>query len=132
MSWRTVLPLTSSRPASSLPVHSRRLWSKDRRRSSRAAGVSMLDTSPVEQERFFPKPALDSRSLTAPAQEMPMTSTAIRPFRVDVPQAELDDLRDRLARTRWPDDYEGVGWDYGTDLTTMKELATYWRDGYDW
>ena len=61
-----------------------------------------------------------------------MTSTAIRPFRVDVPQAELDDLRDRLARTRWPDDYEGVGWDYGTDLATMKELATYWRDGYDW
>jgi microsomal epoxide hydrolase len=61
-----------------------------------------------------------------------MTSTAIRPFRVDVPQAELDDLRDRLARTRWPDDYEGVGWDYGTDLATMKELAAYWRDGYDW
>jgi pimeloyl-ACP methyl ester carboxylesterase len=61
-----------------------------------------------------------------------MTSTALRPFRVDVPQAELDDLRDRLARTRWPDDYEGVGWDYGTDLATMKELATYWRDGYDW
>jgi pimeloyl-ACP methyl ester carboxylesterase len=63
---------------------------------------------------------------------MAMTSTAIRPFRVDVPQAELDDLQDRLARTRWPDDYEGVGWDYGTDLATMKELATYWRDGYDW
>jgi len=61
-----------------------------------------------------------------------MTSTAIRPFRVDVPQADLDDLRDRLARTRWPDDYEGVGWDYGADLATMKELATYWRDGYDW
>jgi pimeloyl-ACP methyl ester carboxylesterase len=61
-----------------------------------------------------------------------MTSTALRPFRVDVPQAELDDLRDRLARTRWPDDYEGVGWDYGTDLATMKELATYWRHGYDW
>ena len=61
-----------------------------------------------------------------------MTSTAIRPFRVDVPQAELDDLRDRLARTRWPDDYEGVSWDYGTDLATMKELTTYWRDGYDW
>lgn len=61
-----------------------------------------------------------------------MTSTAIRPFRVDVPQAELDDLQDRLARTRWPDDYEGVGWDYGADLATMQELATYWRDGYDW
>jgi pimeloyl-ACP methyl ester carboxylesterase len=61
-----------------------------------------------------------------------MTSTAIRPFHVDVPQAELDDLSDRLARTRWPDEYEGAGWDYGTDLATMKELATYWRDGYDW
>lgn len=61
-----------------------------------------------------------------------MISTAIRPFRVDVPQAELDDLQDRLARTRWPDDYEGVGWDYGADLATMQELATYWRDGYDW
>ena len=61
-----------------------------------------------------------------------MTSTAIRPFRVDVPQAELDDLQDRLARTRWPDDYEGVGWDYGTDLDYMRELAEYWRDGYDW
>jgi pimeloyl-ACP methyl ester carboxylesterase len=61
-----------------------------------------------------------------------MTRTDIRPFRVEVPQAELDDLQDRLARTRWPDDYEGVGWDYGTDLATMKELATYWRDGYDW
>ena len=61
-----------------------------------------------------------------------MTSTTIRPFRVDLPQAELDDLQDRLARTRWPDDYEGVGWDYGTDLATMKELATYWRDSYDW
>ena len=61
-----------------------------------------------------------------------MTSTDIRPFRVDVPQAELDDLQDRLARTRWPDDYEGVGWDYGTDLDYMRELAEYWRDGYDW
>src|SRR4029453_3753868 len=129
MSWRTVLPLTSSRAASSWPVHSRRRWSKDRRRSSRAAVVSMVDSVPWKEERLVPNCALDSRLLTAPAQELPMTSTAIRPFRVDVPQAELDDLQHRLARTRWPDDYEGVGWDYGTDLATMKELATYWRDG---
>lgn len=56
----------------------------------------------------------------------------IRPFRVDVPQADLDDLRDRLARTRWPDELPGVGWAYGIPLEYVKELAGYWRDVYDW
>ena len=39
-----------------------------------------------------------------------------RPFVIDVPQATLDDLRERLGRTRWPDEVEGAGWDYGTSL----------------
>jgi pimeloyl-ACP methyl ester carboxylesterase len=56
----------------------------------------------------------------------------IRPFRVDVPQADLDDLRDRLARTRWPDELPGVGWSRGVPLGYLQELAAYWRDGYDW
>jgi pimeloyl-ACP methyl ester carboxylesterase len=56
----------------------------------------------------------------------------IRPFRIDVPQADLDDLRDRLARTRFPDALPGVGWSYGTDPGYVRELAEYWRDGYDW
>ena len=50
---RTVLPLTSSRAASSLPVHSRRRWSKDRRRSSRAAVGSMLDSVPGSRSDWF-------------------------------------------------------------------------------
>ena len=54
------------------------------------------------------------------------------PFRIDIPQADLDDLRDRLARTRWPDQLPGVGWDYGIPLEYVKELAGYWRTGYDW
>jgi epoxide hydrolase len=58
--------------------------------------------------------------------------TAIRPFRIDVPQADLDDLRDRLARTRWPDELAGVGWARGVPLGYLKELAAYWADGYDW
>ena len=58
--------------------------------------------------------------------------TEIRPFRIDVPQADLDDLRDRLARTRWPDQLPGVGWDYGIPLEYVQELASYWRSGYDW
>jgi epoxide hydrolase len=66
-----------------------------------------------------------------------MASTAhsdpeIRPFRIDIPQADLDDLRDRLARTRWPDELPGVGWTRGVPLGYLKELAWYWADGYDW
>ncbi len=56
----------------------------------------------------------------------------VRPFTVAVPEAVLADLRDRLARTRWPDEIAGAGWAYGANLTFMRELAAYWRDGFDW
>jgi Epoxide hydrolase N terminus len=56
----------------------------------------------------------------------------IRPFRIDVPQADLDDLADRLARTRWPDELPGTGWEAGVPLGYLKDLAAYWRTGYDW
>jgi epoxide hydrolase len=57
---------------------------------------------------------------------------SIHPFRIDVPQADLDDLKARLARTRWPDQLPGAGWDYGIPLDYVQELAGYWRTGYDW
>src|SRR6266550_1950467 len=60
------------------------------------------------------------------------TERRIRAFRIEVPDADLDDLRDRLARTRWPDELPGVGWSYGVPLGYLKELAEYWRAGYDW
>ncbi len=60
------------------------------------------------------------------------SGTEIRPFRIDIPQADLDDLRERLARTRWPDELPGVGWAHGVPLGYLKELAAYWRDAYDW
>jgi pimeloyl-ACP methyl ester carboxylesterase len=56
----------------------------------------------------------------------------IQPFTINIPQASLDDLRDRLARTRWPDELPGVGWSYGVSLAYLKELADYWRTTYDW
>lgn len=56
----------------------------------------------------------------------------ITPFRVQIEQSVLDDLRDRLRRTRWPDQIPGSGWDYGANLEYMKELITYWRDDFDW
>jgi pimeloyl-ACP methyl ester carboxylesterase len=56
----------------------------------------------------------------------------IREFRIDVAQSDLEDLQERLARTRWTDEIEGAGWDYGTSLGYLKELTDYWRDGFDW
>jgi pimeloyl-ACP methyl ester carboxylesterase len=69
----------------------------------------------------------------------------IWPFRIDIPQADLDDLADRLGRTRWanelpPESREGgdqagpfpPGWEYGVPLVYVKELVEYWLGSYDW
>jgi epoxide hydrolase len=56
----------------------------------------------------------------------------MRPFRIDIPQAALDDLHERLARTRFPDELPGVGWSRGVPLGYLKDLADYWRDGFEW
>ena len=61
-----------------------------------------------------------------------MAEAAIRPFRVEVPQADVDDLRERLARTRWPGEVPGAGWARGVPLGYLRELAEHWRTGYDW
>lgn len=65
-------------------------------------------------------------------QDAAHNEVEIQPFRIDIPQDDLDDLRDRLGRIRWPDELPGVGWDYGIPLGYLKELAAYWRDSYDW
>ena len=57
---------------------------------------------------------------------------AVRPFTIDVPDEVLVDLRERLARTRLPDDLPGTAWDYGTDREYLEELLAYWRDEFDW
>jgi microsomal epoxide hydrolase len=61
-----------------------------------------------------------------------MHHMSIQPFKVDISQATLDDLRDRLARTRWSDEVAGAGWNYGTSLSYLKELVRYWQNEYDW
>jgi epoxide hydrolase len=61
-----------------------------------------------------------------------MTDTDISPFRIDVPQTVLDDLQERLARTRWPDQLPDAGWNYGVPLGYVRELADYSRSDYDW
>src|SRR5215211_5038764 len=73
------------------------------------------------------------------------TDAEIRSFRIAIPQADLDDLADRLARTRWtnelPSEERGggvqtgpvpPGWEYGVPLDYVKNLVEYWQTGYDW
>jgi epoxide hydrolase len=67
--------------------------------------------------------------LSTPVDREPQ---ALRPFRLEVPQEQLDDLRDRLARTRWPDEIAGAGWRYGVPVADLRDLAEYWRTSYDW
>ena len=54
-------------------------------------------------------------------------SDDIQPFRIEIPQADVDDLHDRLASARWPGELPGVGWTRGIPLDYLKELAEYWR-----
>ena len=56
----------------------------------------------------------------------------VQPYEVHISDDTLEDLRQRLARTRWPDEIPGSSWDYGSDLDYVKELTDYWRDEFDW
>jgi epoxide hydrolase len=56
----------------------------------------------------------------------------VREFRIDVPESELTDLRDRLARTRWPEAATVDGWTQGVPVDYARELCEYWASAYDW
>ena len=56
----------------------------------------------------------------------------MQPFKIQVPDSVLEDLKQRLSRTRFPDQLEGADWTYGTELSYLRELVSYWRDKYDW
>jgi pimeloyl-ACP methyl ester carboxylesterase len=68
----------------------------------------------------------------APAQTPATTGSEIRPFRVDIPQADIDDLHERLDHTRWPSELPRVSWNRGVPVGYLKGLVQYWRTGYDW
>ena len=61
-----------------------------------------------------------------------MTAVALEPFRIEIPESALDDLHERLVRTRLPEQIPDAGWDYGMELGYLTELLAYWRDEYDW
>ena len=60
------------------------------------------------------------------------TGSDIKAFTLPYSDAAVEDLRSRLAQTRWPDEIPGSGWDYGVDLEFMRKLCGYWKDQFDW
>ena len=75
-------------------------------------------------------PAAENRTTAAPAAAT--TKDAVRPFRVQVPESELVDLRQRIAETRWPDRETVADRSQGAQLAKIQDLAGYWEKGYDW
>jgi len=73
----------------------------------------------------------DPSAGSASSEEQP-DPEAIRPFTIDIPDEVLTDLRDRLARTRLPEQSPGTGWDQGANRAYMMELLAYWEDEFDW
>jgi pimeloyl-ACP methyl ester carboxylesterase len=71
-------------------------------------------------------------SMSVTTSEQTTNATAIRPFTVEVPQAEIDALRGRLAATRWPDKEKVDDRSQGVQLAKLRPLVEYWGTGYDW
>jgi hypothetical protein len=57
---------------------------------------------------------------------------AVEPFSIHFSQHAMDDLRGRLARTRWPDEVADSSWDYGFNLQSLQEICGYWQNQFDW
>ncbi|RTE06468.1 epoxide hydrolase family protein [Paenibacillus whitsoniae] len=70
--------------------------------------------------------------MNTPISASEKNAKAIRPYRLETPQAALDDLTYRLTHTRWPDELPGAGWQYGVPLPFVKDMADYWRTAFDW
>ena len=71
----------------------------------------------------------EAHPLQSMQQIKPMS---IEPFTLPYSEAAVEDLRSRLAQTRWPDEIPASGWEYGINLDYMRQLCGYWKDHFDW
>ena len=64
------------------------------------------------------------------------TSSAVvgpeQPFKINVPDTDIDVLKQKLKLTRLPDELDEADWEYGVPLADVKRLVAYWKNGYDW
>src|SRR5690349_9863260 len=110
---RTRMPLSRRCPGSS--------------RSHRSGGSSTWPSA----SRTNMRAACHERRATC-RERLSTMSADITPFRIEIPEGDLDDLRDRLRRTRWPDAETVDGWEQGVPLSYVQEVCQYWGDKYDW
>src|SRR6266853_6502293 len=85
------------------------------------AGILSAGLGPISAHASFDKAA----------ELLPTATKDVSPFKVHVPQAALDDLRERLANARWPDKEPVTDWSQGVPLAKAQALAEYWRTHYD-
>jgi hypothetical protein len=104
----------------------------------RFLGIAAVTIATTQLGRFGSANAQSSNAkpketaTTQPGTVQSTDTTSIRPFRVNVPQADLDDLRRRIAATRWPDRETVPDRSQGAHLDELQELVRYWGTNYDW
>lgn len=59
-------------------------------------------------------------------------SADVKPFKINISEQQISDLKSRLKSTRWPDEVSGAGWDYGANLSYVKEICRYWQGEFNW
>ena len=127
---RRSFPASSTRPRAAGP-------SRPIPTSSTSTKSTEAATSPPGNSRSSSPRSSAPRSAHCVSKEVVMSTTLeaaldIRPFHVDIPQQALDDLRRRIAATRWPSKELVTDRSQGVQLATMRELARYWTTDYDW
>ena len=90
--------------------------------------LSDLHTT-VEQIAALRSNVQENKAMTAPT---PAPSPLVRPFTVAISDSEIEDLKQRLARSRWPDPETVADWSQGVRLDNAKSLIDYWEREYDW
>jgi pimeloyl-ACP methyl ester carboxylesterase len=94
--------------------------------------VSVESSSPTRRSVLAASAAAGAASLFPAASQAAAEADSVRPFRIDIPEEEIVELRRRLAATRWPSKELVEDRSQGVQLATLRELARYWTTEYDW
>lgn len=105
------------------------MWLGERIAVAGAVALAACTIEPAEEAGVID---MDARVVHEVGGAAATGPDVIRSIAISVPDAVLDDLRSRLARSRLPDQIPGTGWAYGTNLAYMQALLAYWRSGFDW
>ena len=104
----------------------------DNTRKSRPWRLRAVGGAAVAFAVLLPNPSVFEDGAGSQTLRAQSGDAAIAPFTIAVPDRVLTDLNRRLAQTRFPDEIQNSGWEYGTNLAYLRELVTYWRTTFDW